>query len=249
MYRLVRGPLLALLRAPTEPPSVPHGSGEALIRSHAARGYLYHQLLSWGMAFFGAVMFAIIALGDFTVNIFGKDVDILEDVYGMPLSVTLIVTTLAFIGKYIAILVDYDVRYYIVTDRNIRIRTGAVILNEATYTFANVQNVKIHQGPLERLFGISTVTIQTAGGGGVSGERDGLASVLTGGPGHEGILKGVSNPVELRDQIQRLVKRHRDSGLGDPDDHPAAETTDTSGLLESIRDELRAVHRALRATS
>jgi membrane protein YdbS with pleckstrin-like domain len=249
MYRLLRKPLLALLKAPTEAPPLPFGSSDALIRSRAAKGYLAHQLVSWGFAFFAAVAFAIITLGDFTVNIFGKEVDIIESAYGFPFAATIVLTSLAFIGKYIAILVDYDVRYYIVTDRNIRIRQGAVILQEATYTFANVQNVKIHQGPLERLFGISTVTIRTAGGGGASGKEGDAVSMMFSGPGHEGVLRGISNPVELRDQIQHLVRLYRDSGLGDPDDKPAAETVDTDGLLESIRDELRGVHDALRASA
>jgi membrane protein YdbS with pleckstrin-like domain len=249
MYRLIRKPLLALLKAPIEAPPLPYGTQDALMQSRAARGYLAHQLVSWGLAFFAAIAFAIVALGDFTVNIFGKNVDLIESVYDLPLAVTLVFTSLAFLGKYIAILVDYDVRYYIVTDRNIRIRQGAVILQEATYTFANVQNVKIHQGPLERLFGISTVTIQTAGGGGVSGKEGDFVSMMFAGPGHEGVLRGVSNPVELRDQIQHLVKLHRDSGLGDPDDHSEPPSADEETLLLSIRNELRGVHEALKAGS
>jgi hypothetical protein len=186
-------------------------------------------------------------LGDFTVNVFGKEVDLIESTYDLPLVVTLALTVLAFAGKCIAILVDYDLRYYIVTDRNLRIRQGALIIQEATYTFANVQNVRIDQGPLERLFGISTLTIQTAGGGGKSDKEGGFQNILQAGPGHEGVIRGVANPVELRDRIQALVKRHRDAGLGDPDDIGAGAPRDVDSVLHSIRDELRAVHAALRA--
>jgi membrane protein YdbS with pleckstrin-like domain len=192
--------------------------------------------------------FQVLALVDFTVNLFGREVDIFESTYDLPFLATAVLTTIVFLGKWIAILVDYDLRYYIVTDSNIRIRQGAVIVQEATYTFANVQNVRIQQGPLERLFGISTLKIQTAGGGGKSGDESAFQQMFQTSPGHEGVMRGVSNPVELRDEIQRLVRLHRDSGLGDPDDTPApGQPPDVAVLLASIRDELRGVHVLLRA--
>ena len=37
---------------------------------------------------------------------------------------------------------------------------------ETTITFENIQNVTVQQGPLQRLFGIADVRVDTAGGGG-----------------------------------------------------------------------------------
>ena len=48
---------------------------------------------------------------------------------------------------------DYELRWYIVTDRSLRIREGIVRINELTLAFANVQDVSIQQNPIQRLLG------------------------------------------------------------------------------------------------
>ena len=148
--------------------------------------------------------------------------------------------------------VEYDLLYYIVTDRNIRIRQGQLTVREATYTIANVQNLNIQQGPIERIFGISRLIVETAGGARVRSEDLGERP-----PGHRGILKGIANPRELRDHLQRLSKLYGDSGLGDPDDVRHAPLPDRTAsaqfpseaadMLLEIRNELRGIKTALRS--
>ena len=81
-----------------------------------------------------------------------------------------LVALLAFVGQaaltYFSLRLNYEMRWYKVTDRSLRIRAGVWNVHEMTMTFANVQNISITQGPLERLFGISDVRVETAGGGG-----------------------------------------------------------------------------------
>ena len=58
---------------------------------------------------------------------------------------------------------DYELRWYIVTDRSLRIRAGLWSLQESTMSFANLQQVEVRQGPLQRLLGIADVRVQSAG--------------------------------------------------------------------------------------
>jgi len=122
-----------------------------------------------------------------------------------------------------------------------------------TMTFANVQNITISQGPLERLFGISDVKVDTAGGGGGSGSH-GKGE----GPNlHVATFRGVDNPEEIRDLMLKRLRRLRDAGLGDLDDAralrrapvyaPALGSSETLQLLAAFRDEARALRRAVEA--
>ena len=144
---------------------------------------------------------------------------------------------------------EYEMRWYIVTDRSLRIREGILGVREMTLTFANVQNISIHQGPLQRLLGISDVVVRTAGGGG--GSEGAHGAKAAGKSMHEGRLRAVDNAEAVRDLILERLKRFRDSGLGDPDDHrhhaPAEAPTDAGTLAAAIalRDAARALTSAL----
>ena len=59
----------------------------------------------------------------------------------------------------------FDTTWYVMTERSLRIRRGIWVIREMTITFENVQNVKVQQGPLQRFFGISSLVVETAGGG------------------------------------------------------------------------------------
>ena len=118
---------------------------------------------------------------------------------------------------------DYELRWYIVTDRSLRIRAGLAAVQETTMSFANVQQVEVSQGPLQRLLGIADVRVQSAGGGGGSsahGEHSGGDSL------HTGVFHGVDNANEIRDLVQDRLRAFRQAGLGDPDDsHPTESTS------------------------
>jgi membrane protein YdbS with pleckstrin-like domain len=63
---------------------------------------------------------------------------------------------------------NYEMRWYIVTDRTLRIRSSVVWLREMTMTFANVQGIRVDANPLDGLLGLANVEVQSAGGGGGS---------------------------------------------------------------------------------
>ena len=114
---------------------------------------------------------------------------------------------------YMMARLDYELRWYIVTDRSLRIRAGLASVLESTMSFANVQQVIVTQGPLQRLLGLADVRVQSAGGGGDKHESHGGGDSL-----HTGVFHGVDNATEIRDLIQDRLRAFRQSGLGDPDD-------------------------------
>jgi hypothetical protein len=133
---------------------------------------------------------------------------------------------------------DQELRWYIVTDRSLRIREGVVIVREMTLTFANVQNVSVEQGPVQRLFGVADVHVQTAGGGGEP--RPGQPSM------HVGILRGVADAHALRESVLDRVRATADAGLGDPDDahRPHAGDPAASAAALVVLERARALARA-----
>ena len=117
--------------------------------------------------------------------------------------------------SYASLRLDYELRWYVVTDRSLRIRTGIWTVQEMTMSFANLQQVAVSQGPVQRLLGIADVRVQSAGGGGgtVQHQEHGQAQSM-----HTGSFHGVENASEIRDLILDRLKHFRETGLGDPDE-------------------------------
>ena len=159
--------LAGLLKTPRQPPRLPVAPGESFHAFHPAPGSLRYQrfgclsgvvltLLLLGGAL-GAPMLAAAA------SELGPDASLLL--------LALLVVGLAALGAvavfvgFILIRLNYDTTWYVMNDRSLRLRHGVVQVVEQTFTFENVQNVRVTQGPLQRLFGIADVVLDTAGGG------------------------------------------------------------------------------------
>jgi len=227
IYRGLWGVIVGWLRVPPLPDDLPSRAGEAPDRFHPALGFLrYLQfwfwlaliaidgaiLLGWGVLFYNNRLWGWILLAP-----------------------ALLIAIVPDIIAYIAIHLRYDTTWYVMTDRAIRIRRGVWIINEVTITFENVQNVKITQGPLQRFFGVSNLTIETAGAG---------ASEQSGSVTNQARIEGVANAQELRDKIMSRVRRSRTAGLGD--EHPGASraargawTGEQVAMLGEVLDEAR----------
>ena len=146
---------------------------------------------------------------------------------------------------YAATRLEFEQHWYIVTDRSLRIRSGLFSLQESTMSFANLQQVEVKQGPLQRLLKMADVHVQSAGGG---AERPGHA----GDSLHTGIFHSVENANDIRDLILERLRRFRQAGLGDPDDHghshePLPVSSPTTGDALAAAHEVLAETRALRA--
>lgn len=142
-----------------------------------------------------------------------------------------------------AVRLEYEQHWYIVTDRSLRIRTGLFSLQESTMSFANLQQVEVKQGPLQRLLGIADVHVRSAGGGGAeAGGKHAHDSM------HEAIFSGVNNAHDLRDLMLARLRKFREAGLGDPDDSHDAETADDVVVAaHELLTEVRALRQTLRA--
>lgn len=142
---------------------------------------------------------------------------------------------------------DFEKRWYVVTDRSLRVREGVVVVREMTISFANIQDVAVTQGPLERMLGIANVRVTTAGGGGGAGAGHG-ARTPTSYSLHQAWFRGIANAEEIRDLVIARQRALKDSGLGDPDDlaTPAAMDLDAPVLdaLRAVLEEARALRQA-----
>lgn len=145
---------------------------------------------------------------------------------------------------------DYEQRWYIVTDRSLRLRTGIWKMQEMTMSFANLQQITVTQGPLQRALGLADVRVQSAGGGGGGSHEPGHGQ--QGHSLHLGYFHAVDNAEEIRDLILERLRSFRESGLGDPDEARETPASDerpavSADTLSAAR-ELLAEARALRAT-
>jgi membrane protein YdbS with pleckstrin-like domain len=227
----VVAPLLNLPDGPPEPPPGDAGTAQVF---RAADAYLHYRYL-------GLLIAAVISVGGLAIAL--AVVYALEQwvAFGLLTALLGVIAIQQLIGFGVARL-DWELRYYVVTDRSLRIREGAWTLRELTLTFLNVQNVSVEQGPLERLFGISNVVVRTAGGGG--GAEQGQAGV-----GHRAVLRGIINASEVRELIRRRLEAAKsDAGLGDREDAAAAEGGDLFqelAVLREIRAETQGMARAV----
>jgi membrane protein YdbS with pleckstrin-like domain len=246
MYELVKARLLWLLKVPHEPLD-PMGDVHSLRVFRAAPGYLRYMLVGWLLT--QVALLAGLLAADVPLALFGTTSTPAAVLAGVVTVLGLLIFLVQLAVSYFTLRLNYEMRWYKVTDRSLRIRTGVWNVSEMTMTFDNIQNITVTQGPLERFFGISDVRVATAGGGEASAQK----KAGHGGPNlHLGVFRGVDNPEEIQDLMLARLRRLRDTGLGDPtDDHshdgPAtvshgATEDEWTRLLQALRDEAKALH-------
>ena len=146
------------------------------------------------------------------------------------LVVVLVLVAAGYIGLYLR----YDTTWYVITERSLRIRRGAWIIHETTITFENVQNVKVQRGPIQRLFGIESVVVETAGGS---------APDSKGGVSNRGVVEGLADAARIRDLVLARMRCSQGAGLGDEADAGRGTpgwTPEHLAVLREIRDEVAA---------
>ncbi len=195
--------LLRWLRVPPAP-EPPRGSAESTRVFRAARGFFHRRLLEWGVAQFGAIAGLTFGLG---LTVGGFLPDFVEELAGDHIRLVEVLSITAFVAQFLVgpfiLRLEYELRWYIVTDRSLRIREGIFRVREQTVSFANIQNVSVKQGPLQRLLKIADVEIRTAGGGDSSSDS-GKGDHL-----HRAVFRGIDNANEVRDLIRRDLRRLR----------------------------------------
>lgn len=250
--------ILDFLRVPHEP-SAPQGDDDVRV-FRAAPAYMLYRLAGW------AVKNVVAGIGLYIGLRFAAGfVDIIQETNEIPRRAASWVITLTRVVEFGAVIsyvaqavlglvllrLDFENRWYIVSNRSLRIREGLVRLREQTMTFANVQHVGIRQGPLQRILGIADLEVRTAGGGeSHAGPKEQSGT-------HVAYFRGIDNAELVRDVIRERLRLHKDAGLGDPDDlAPGSETpalpasistlpADLLGAAIAVADEAAALRKAL----
>jgi hypothetical protein len=251
----MRDSMLRVLRVPPEP-QAPFGDPASVRTFRASRRFYYLRLLRWSLtqaaALAGLVFWiTVIAVseqesrrmraqgpnaGSLSQLPPGRNRVTLAPLRGVPPSVFMwlwvakALGLLIYVGQlaitYVALRLDYEMRWYMVTDRSLRIRSGVWNVQEVTMSFANLQQVMVSQGPIERLLGLANVRVESAGGGKASSSDDSKSDTM-----HCGVFHGVEDAEEIRDLVLERLRRFRESGLGDPDEltHPTSPPPTPSG--------------------
>ncbi|HEU0119054.1 MAG TPA: PH domain-containing protein [Bryobacteraceae bacterium] len=231
----MNGWLLRLLRVPPEP-TPPDGSPDSILVFRAGRNYFRWRIVVWAVSQVALIAFAFVPLVVLSQahKLPPLVFDLLAGFEALYLASLLAIIPLTFWMQKL----NYELRWYIVTDRSLRIRSGIWAVQELTMTFANIQDLRITEGPLQSLLGLADLEVRSAGGGGAPGPYG--ASVHS----HGARFAGVDNAGQIRDLIVERLRRYRDAGLGDGHDpHPVS----ASPSLESATAELLREARALRA--
>src|SRR5688572_29628224 len=208
-----RDQLLHLMRVPPSP-TPPPGSPPRIFR--AAPNYFKLRMIRWTITQFFAILGLVMA-----IYFVGSQVSprmpkyvawgiTIGEIFGMAA-----ILFEAALG-WLIVRLDFELRWYMLSDRAIRIREGITTIREKTVALANIQNIAVRQGPLQRLLGIADVEVNTAGGGG--GGNDMEKKKAGSEPMHVAYFRGVDNAEEIRDLLREGVRVQRDAGLGDPDE-------------------------------
>jgi uncharacterized membrane protein YdbT with pleckstrin-like domain len=250
MYSAFRHACERLLRIPHDPEPPPGDEASTRI-FRAAPNYYRYLLFIWALRTGAILFFAVFGL---IVSVIVPAV--LEANHGHPamlllLLIPVFVLTIIVVESLFRLVVlrlEYEKRWYVVTDRSLRVREGVVTVREMTVNFANIQNISISQGPVQRALGIADLKLDTAGGGGGSshGNQHQPMENL-----HTAWFRGINNAAEVRELIQQRLRLLRDSGLGDHEElsRPAPANSAAGGIPASaaLLARLREVHAEARA--
>jgi membrane protein YdbS with pleckstrin-like domain len=132
----------------------------------------------------------------------------------------------ALVGPYFR-----SMRYEIHEDEVI-VHVGIITQSVKHVPFRTITNLKITRGPLERLFGIGSLAIQTAGMSGPNSQA-------------EQDLKGLPNVQEVYEKIGEKLRHYRSAMRSHQAGEESAEL-ETDALLRGILEEMRGIRADLK---
>ena len=224
MYDSIKSLLLKVLKVPPEPTD-PMGDVGSLVVFRASKNYYKYRLFMWAIGLLvtwgGALIYLGLSYLGFVTDFrgddtFGRVIFLVGEIIGV------LGLLLGTIWSYLMLRLDYELRWYKVTDRSLRIREGVMAVSEMTMTFDNIQNISLTQGPVQRYLNIADLRVETAGGGG--SQQSGSSGQETGMNMHVGYFRGIDNADDVLALMQTRLREARGSGLGDLDDEAEYET-------------------------
>ncbi len=228
MYELIKKIALKIFKVPPEPDD-PMGDVESLVVFRASPNFFKYKFIIWIIQnLFGAVIYILAGGGILAA--------VAPELNGNWMLIAVISGIfLAFIYfcqlviSYIIMRLDYEMRWYKVSDRSLRIREGVLFVREMTLTFANIQNISISQGPIQRLLNISDLRVETAGGGGGTAAAQNQQNIFS---MHVGFFRGVDNSEKIRTLMLERLKKIKSTGLGDLDDAAKEQTASEEAVAQ-----------------
>jgi uncharacterized membrane protein YdbT with pleckstrin-like domain len=238
MGDFIRRQILHWMRVPPKP-DPPEGSAESIRVFRAGQNFYRWRLALWVVANIGAAIGIVVAF------FFWRGlIAMTPPLARLGLHAAELVGAIGFIVSlpftFYRQRLDYEMRWYVVTDRSLRIRSGIWNVAELTMTFANIQDLRVTAGPIQGLFKLADVEVRSAGGGGASGPYA--------HDSHVAYFEGVDNAEAIRDLVVERLRRYRDAGLGDFDAHHPVTASETPGVLDAaaaVLQEARALRAAL----
>jgi membrane protein YdbS with pleckstrin-like domain len=234
MIHWLREKTLHLMKVPGEP-QPPDGSAGSVRVFRSGRNYYRWRLALWFLA--NAAILILLAAALFAL---ARPIKA-----GPPWSRYIAEALMALLATafpvsalftFLQQRMNYELRWYVVTDRCLRIRSGILKVHEITTTFANIQEVRLSSGPLQKLLGLADVEVHSAGGGSGKGSSD----------SHVARFEGVDNASEIRDFILVRLRQYRDSGLGEKDHSlPSVFSEGRQAAAQAVLTEVRALRAAL----
>jgi membrane protein YdbS with pleckstrin-like domain len=249
-WRFMVAHLAKVPRAPSPPPG---DSNRRVFR--AGKNFLRFKQVMWGARQLAFLL--MLAMVTVVLQLVAYRSGGLPPLATRLLGVALLLGWMTFVIQlpisWAVMRLDYELRWYQVTNRSLRIREGILRVREKTMSLANIQNIAIQQGPLQRMLGIADVEVRNAGGGS-GGPHGAEARAGQFEPLHVAYFRGVDCAELIRDVLREAVRKQRDSGLGDPDDdgpEPEGEAAPVTavGISDPLSQATRVLEeaRALRA--
>jgi membrane protein YdbS with pleckstrin-like domain len=225
---------LYLMKVPAEP-QPPDGSAGSARVFRSGRNYYRWRLALWFSANVG-VLILLAALSFALARPIKAGPPgsryLAEALMALLVTVFLVSAFFTFLQQRL----NYELRWYVVTDRCLRVRNGILNVHEITTTFANLQEVRLSSGPLQKLLGLADVEVHSAGGGSGKGASD----------SHVARFEGVDKAPEIRDFILVRLRQYRDSGLGEKDhSHSLAFSEGSQAAADAVLKEVRALRATL----
>lgn len=123
---------------------------------------------------------------------------------------------------------------YTIDDDGVKMRGGVVWKKYVTVPYSKITNVDITRGPLQRLFNIGTIHVQTAGASGKQGEKAELK------------LAGIRDLEKVREVIIKNIKVTSYYSGNFSTQATASSIKEKTPVLESILEELKGIKDILK---
>jgi len=231
LLELLKPLFVPLLKLELRPPRLPEGS--SLVRElKPSEAWLSFRYLAVLFGLLNQVIGAGV-LGVLAINGLER--------FGWPIALLIALGELVIIAFSLVVTrVDWELRHYLVGDRSLRVSLGALNRREVTVSYANVQNLEVSQGPLERLFGFKTLTLSTAGASQSKLESENLHVIR---------LPGLEDADAIRELMLGMLKHQKDAGLGEPVTGGSSAPGLSMLRLMEVREAARAVQAAATSLS